>query len=159
MKKLFYLLIALPLMAAAITACSDSDDDYPQVTIGFSYTGGVVSENQVYVVQPDTLYVDSIAVTAVREGHKATCVGPVNYWLDGRPVGTSFYMPFGIAIPSDALKVGSHTLTAQIGIAEEGYPLSMAVTNVRINVVSDQSEIPVPAEGTRTSMPVEFSLQ
>ena len=159
MKKLIYLLLALPMMALALTSCDDSDDDNPQVKIDFSYSGAVISESQVYVVQPDTLCIDSIGVSAVRPGHKAMCVGPVNYWIDGVPVGSNFLPPFGICIKSADLSVGSHTLTAQIGIAEEGYALSTAVTSIRINVVADEADIPVPAGGTRTSMPVEFALQ
>ncbi len=159
MKKLISLLLALPLMAIAFTSCDNSEDDYPQVSIDFAYTGGVVSESQVYVVQPDTLCIDSIGVSAVRQGHKAMCVGPVNYWIDGVPVGSNFIAPFGICIKSEELSIGSHTLTAQLGIAEEGYPLSTVVTQVRINVVADKADIPVPAGGTRTSMPVDYSIQ
>ena len=51
MKKLLYLLIALPLLA--ITACSHDDDDYPDVKIGFSYTGGTEVDGTLYAVQGD----------------------------------------------------------------------------------------------------------
>lgn len=159
MKKLLFFMLALPLMAIAVSSCSDDDKDLPQVKIGFTYSNGVVSDGQVYVVQPDTLSVDSISVTAVRAGHVAACVGPVNYWLDGYPQGSSFIAPFGISILSGDLELGTHTLTVNMGIAEEGYALATAVTSIKINVVADSADIPSSAVGLSNEMPVDYSFQ
>lgn len=157
MKKLALLfLFALPVMAV-LPSCND--DDMPQVNISFSCENGTVVDNQAYVVQPDTFFITSINVTPVRSGHKAMCVGPVNYWIDGHPVGTSFEAPYGIEIPSEALSVGRHTLSVNMGIAEEGYTLATAMTSTSLNVVTDASDIPVPAGGATNEIPVQYSFE
>ena len=56
MKKLLFLLLALPLLGLAVSC--DDDDNLPKVDITFSYTNGTVVGSQVYVVKPDTLYID-----------------------------------------------------------------------------------------------------
>lgn len=158
MKKLLLFLLALPLLAIAVSSC-DSDKDLPQVKIGFTYTNAVVSDGRVYVVQPDTLYIDSISVVPLSPGHVAACVGPVNYWLDGYPLGASFMPPFGIGIPTGSLMVGTHTLTVNMEIAEEGYALATAVSAIRFNVVADSTDIPSSATGLSNEMPVDFSFE
>ena len=157
MKKFTLFLLALPLMAFFATSCDDDDNSLPQVDINFSYANAVVSSNEVYVVQPDTFVVESINVTASRPDHVATCVGPVNYWLDGYALGSTFVAPFGISIPTDNLTLGRHTLTVNMGIAEEGSALATAVSAITFNVVADSTDIPVPAAGTTTSQAVAYS--
>ena len=67
MKKLVYLLLALPLMVIA-AACSDDDSNLPDVSIHVDYKNAKVVDRQVYVVKGDTLVVDSIYVKSNREG-------------------------------------------------------------------------------------------
>lgn len=155
MKKLALSLLVLPMMAF-IASCSDDDNELPQVDINFSYENAVVSSNEVYVVQPDTFVIESINVTATRPNHVATCVGPVNYWLDGHALGSTFVAPFGISIPTESLSLGRHTLTVNMGIAEEGSSLGTAVSAITFNVVADASDIPVPAAGMQTSQTVAY---
>lgn len=157
MKKLLALFLMLPMLAF-LPACDD-DDDMPQVNISFSYSGGVVADGLVYVVKPDTLVVESINVVPVRQGHKAICTGPVNYWLDGYPIATSFISPFGVRIPTDGLEIGTHTLSANMGIAEEGYSLATAMVSMKISVVADTDDIPQPSGGTTTEMPVSHTFE
>lgn len=157
MKKLLSFFLALPLLAF-MAACND-DDDTPQVEISFTYSGAVVSDGAVYVVKPDTLVVESVNVVPVRQGHKATCTGPVNYWLNGYPLATSFIAPYGVRIPTDGLDVGAYKLSANMGIAEEGYALATALVSVQINVVADSTDIPQPATGLTNEMPVPHTFQ
>lgn len=157
MKKLALFLLALPMMAF-VASCSDDDDNLPQVDINFTYQNAVVASGEVYVVQPDTFAIESINVTASRPNHVATCVGPVNYWLDGYALGSTFVAPFGIRIPTDALSLGRHTLTINMGIAEEGSALATAVSSVSFNVVADEADIPVPAAGTQTNQAVAYTF-
>ena len=37
MKKLLFILMALPLLAATMVSCSDDDKDVPEVNIGITY--------------------------------------------------------------------------------------------------------------------------
>lgn len=151
-------MLFLPLMAIAFTSCNDDDDNNnPQVTISFDFKNGVSDGSTVYVVQPDTLYLTGINVKAVRPNHVATAVGPVSYWLNGYPQGTVYLPPYGVAINSDQLDLGTYTLTAQMGIAEEGCSLATALTSVKISVVADSTDIPTDATSTQSL--VEFGLK
>lgn len=156
MKKLFILLCSLPLLMS-MAACDD-DDNLPQVDISFEFSNATVSNGTVYVAQPDTLIVEGITVTPTRPNHVATCVGPVNYWLNGAPIYTTFIAPYGVKIPTDDLTPGTYTLTANMGIAEEGATLATAVTQVKIAVVADASEIPQPG-GDSSHLPVAHKFE
>ncbi len=156
MKKLLALLCALPLLIG-MAACDD-DDNLPQVDISFNFSNATVSNGTVYVVSPDTLIVEGITVRPTRPNHVATCVGPVNYWLDGVPVYTTFLAPYGVKIPTEDLTPGSYTLTANMGIAEEGATLATAVTQVKIVVVADQTEIPQPGDDP-SNLPVTHKFE
>lgn len=157
MKKLFSLLLALPLLTL-VWSCGDDDDNLPQVDISFNFANATVSNGTVYVVKPDTLVLDGVLVKATRPGHVATCVGPVNYWLDGYPQGSTFLDPFGLDIYTENLDLGIHTLTANMGIAEEGCSLATAVASIKIAVVADSTSIPVPAGGSG-SVPVAHTFE
>ncbi len=156
MKKIVLFLMMLPIVAS-LSSCSD-DDDVPQVKISFTYENGSVVDDQVYVVKPDTLIVASVNVTAARPDHVAICVGPVNYWLDGRPLGSAFIAPFGIKIPSKLLASGQHTLLVNMGVAEEGYSLATAVTSITINVVDDAADIPAHPDVSTNQMTVPYRI-
>lgn len=156
MKKLIYLLFVLPLLGIAVSC---DDNDLPDVNISFDYTNGTVVNNMVYVVQPDTLYIDAINVTPVNSSKQAIVVAPVNYWLDGYPCGLSNVQPFAFAIPTDQLSIGQHTLTVNMHIAQEGAALASMVGSIKINVVADSTDIPTSAGGEVTTQQVAYSLQ
>ena len=61
MKKFIYLAIALIALPFALTSCSD-DDDLPNVDYTIEIAGGVMdqTDNQIYVVQGDTLTIESL---------------------------------------------------------------------------------------------------
>ncbi|MCM1348130.1 MAG: hypothetical protein NC338_01845 [Firmicutes bacterium] len=142
MKKLLFILLALPLLAT-FTACSD-DDDMPQVNIDITYGNTQVVNGDIYVVQPDTFKITAITVTAAREGHKATN-GPVSYFLNAVPLGTNPVMPYGIDLPTDNLKTGAYVLQIYMPIYEEGCELASAFSQVNIHVVADAADIPADA--------------
>lgn len=157
MKKIILLFLMILPVVVGLSSCSD-DDDMPQVNISFTYENGSVVDGQVYVVRPDTLIIASVDVTAIRPNHVAICVAPVNYWLDGRPVGSTFIAPFGIRIPSEALESGQHTLFVNMGVAEEGYSLATTMTSIKINVVDDSADIPVHAAGLTNKMTLPYTF-
>ena len=57
MKKVFYLLLFLPLF---MVSCDDNDDDFPKVKMSVEISGAKVVDRTIYVVQGDTLSIDSI---------------------------------------------------------------------------------------------------
>lgn len=157
MKKLLFLLLALPLLGLAVSC--DDDDNLPKVDITFSYTNGTVVGSQVYVVKPDTLYIDGISVKAVNTDHEATIAGLVTYYVDGRMPGLVASPYERIPIVTEGLSIGQHNLSVTMNVAEEGCALASAVAGVRFNVVADSTDIPSAASGYSNQMPVEYTLK
>lgn len=146
MKRLFYYLIALPVLAFAAMACDD--DKAPNVDVMVNYRNATVSNGTVYVVKGDTLVVDSLYVTAVNTSHKATIVGPVSYYFNGLPIGRVIVPPYKLSIPTDDLDIGAYKLQMNMTVAEEDYPLGICTSEATINVVSSTGDVPSdPAEG------------
>lgn len=146
MKKFFLALMALPLVAA-LTACHD-DDDMPQVNLKVQYNSPVV-DGEVYVVKPNDFKIESVDVTAVREGHKATN-GPVSYFINAIPVGTNPVSPYGITIPTADLEIGKFVVQMVMPIYEVDCTMATAVSQITVNVVENESDIPetaVPSNG------------
>ena len=81
MKKLLYTLMVLPLLAT-LSACSDSDNDLPEVDMQVTISGGVQNQddNKIYVEQGTPLVVESI--TAVPRNGKKTTIGLTTYYLN-----------------------------------------------------------------------------
>jgi len=143
MKKLFLAFLALPLLAS-FTACSDDDDNMPDVNLNLTYGNAQVVDDEVYVVKPDTFRIDRVEVTAVNPDKKATN-GPVSYFINAVPLGTNPVAPFGMVLPTTDMKVGSYVIQMVMPIYEEGSELSTAVAQVKLNVVADSAEIPSAA--------------
>lgn len=158
MKRLALFLLTLPLIGWVMTSCSD-DDSLPDVDINFTYTNGTVVESEVYVVKPDTLYVDRITVTAKNTSHKAVIAGYVTYYLDGMMPGYIASPDEPLAIATTDLPVGQHLLTVTMTIAEEKCSLASAVVGVKVNVVENASDIPSAGGGESNSMPVPYTLK
>lgn len=156
MKKLWFLLLALPLLGM-MTSCDD-DDKLPQVNISLEYNNATVVDDAVYVVRPDSLIVASVVLTPVREGKYVTN-GPVSYWLNGAPVAVNPYAPFGVKIPTDRLAVGKYVLTLEMTVAEEGCQLATAMAQVQVNVVENASDIPESSGGAATQMDLVYTLK
>lgn len=147
MKRLFYLLIALPLLGFAAVSCDD--DKAPNVDVMIDYVNATVSNGSVYVVKGDTLVVDSLYVSAVNTSHNATIVGPVSYYFNGLPIGRVIVPPYKLYIPTSDLDVGAYQLQMTMTVAEEDYPLGICSSEATINVVSSVADIPSdPTEGT-----------
>lgn len=156
MKKLWFLLLALPLIGM-MTSCDD-DDKLPKVDISLEYNNATVVDGSVYVVKPDTLEVASVKVTAVREGNKVTN-GPVSYWLNGAPIAVNPYAPFGVKVPTDKLAIGGYTLTMEMTVAEEGCQLATAVAQVKVYLVENASDIPESSGGETSQMDLVYTLK
>lgn len=139
MKKLLYLLIALPLLA--ITACSHDDDDYPDVKIGFSYTGGTEVDGTLYAVQGDTLDIDSVFCDPVDPAKKAV-IGDVAYVFDGRPLGIAPTPPFPISLLTKEIPLGDHTMRLQMTVFQEGKTAAIAWLTIPVAIVETSADIP-----------------
>lgn len=139
MKKLMYLLLAVPMFFFA--SCSDDKDDLPQVDMSIDYSGAVSVNGELYAVQGDTIYFNSISVTPVREGKKAAIVS-VSYYWDGWLMGVVPQPPFSASIAVTGNKVGKHLLSLQMPLVEDGCEAATAYTSYTVNVVASKDEIP-----------------
>lgn len=144
MKKLLYLLIALPALLFA--ACSN-DDDYPDVKVGISYEGATSVDGTLYCVQGDTLTVDSVFVTPVNPNSRAL-IGSVTYVFDGRPLGIAPSEPFAISILTETIPTGSYDMRLQMSVFENGRTPGIAYVTVPVTIVKSASDIPAGAKGT-----------
>ena len=149
MKKLFYLLIALPLF---MVSCSD-DNDLPNVSITANFEGGTQVNGSYYVVQGDTLFVEGM--TLENYGKENATIGGVRYFLDHLTLGSSIVAPYGITIITDNLPVGNHLLQAEMPIYAVGYSICTGYIAKKITIVSEASDIP---QATTPESPAEKAV-
>ncbi len=154
MKKLLYLLIALPLLA--LGACHNDDDNHPDVNIGFTYSGITEVDGTFYAVKGDTIDIDSVFVNPVNPSQKAA-IGAVNYVFDGQPLGMVPAPPFAFSLLSEPMPLGNHTLRLQMTVFQEGKTASIAWLTVPLAVVADSADIPSTPAPRSVSGPSTFS--
>ncbi len=150
MKRLYYLLLALPL---AFFASCDDDNDLPEVTFDVTMSGGVESEGQIYVVQGETLMVDEVKVTS--DTNSAATLGATTYFWNGLPVGTTIVVPFAWEFNTTGLEPGAYSMQIQTNVYQTDKAPAVALLSYRINVVASADDLPAGsvALGTRTVTP------
>ncbi len=155
MKKLFYLLLALPLV---FVACDDNDDDdkFPEVRVGFETSGSTVVDGRIYVVQGDTLSIDSIGVEAVNS-NKQVAIGAVTYYWDYLAIGTNVVKPYNISLITKNVPLGNHLLQVECSLLAVDYPIVTAFFTYPVTVVATAEEI--PSGGTNTPDPVNPEIR
>ncbi|MCH5347524.1 MAG: hypothetical protein J1E63_10455 [Muribaculaceae bacterium] len=148
MKRLFYSLLILPLIALA--ACSE-DDNVPQVTFDVAFEGATNVDGTFYVVQGDSLMVNAVTVTPVA-GTKDASVGNVTYIWDYQPAGTMFVAPFGVAIPTSRQSLGEHLLQLDVTVLQVDKAVGTAILTYPVMIVKDVDEIPQGANVNVTAL-------
>ena len=144
MKKLLFLLLALPMLAVTMMSCSDDDKDVADVNIGFSYSGATDISGTLYTVQGDTLAIDSVFCTPT-QGTKPAMIANVAYQLDGRPLGINPVSPFSISILTESLPTGSHVLGLTMTVLQEGKSVSTVWMPIKVAVVQNDTDVPSSA--------------
>lgn len=140
MKKILYFLFVIPILAFMSQSCDDNDT--PDVNFHMRFVNATVSDGDIYVVQGDTLTVDSAWVTAVNPSHKADLLPPVNYEIAGVGRFVSPFAPYRLAIPTDSLEVGTYQFAILGRVAEVNCSLGIGVAQATLNVVANASDIP-----------------
>lgn len=143
MKKLYYLILAmLPLVF--FTACHDDDDNLPDVDINVYMSGALQADGNLYVVQGDTLSVDSITVTPLNGTKAATLGNPTIFW-DTFRVGTVVSENFSFKFNTADMPVGNHFLGIRMGVYQVDKTLAFAVLGYKVVLVESADQIPAGA--------------
>ncbi|MDE6090194.1 MAG: hypothetical protein K2G41_05785 [Duncaniella sp.] len=143
MKRIFYLLLMLPLLG--FMASCDDDKDLPQVTLSVDYTGGSEVDGVIQVTQGDTLNITALRAVPV-EGTKAATLGVVEYFFDGIPQGRTAISPYPISINTTDLELGKHYLGVNATVLQVDKEVGFAVAQFTINVVANENP-DQPGEG------------
>lgn len=149
MKKLYYFLFMLPLLAI-MAACSDDDKDLPKVDISIQYSGAVEQEDgAIAVAQGQTFTIDAITVTPA-PGTKKAILGNTTYSMDGVPFYTIGVAPFGCEIGTSDLAVGDHSLSFVSQVFQEDREPGFAVYSMTVRITEPTED---PGEGGGTVIP------
>ncbi len=141
MKKLLYLIaMALPLAFVA-TSCDD-DEDLPNVEMNVAFSGAKFIDGSLFVVQGDTLTIDSVTVTNLEKGKAAMLTSATYYW-DAVRLGTAIVQPYKFQIvTNDSTPVGQHLLQIETPILADDKSAAIGVLNYPVLVVADTTDIP-----------------
>lgn len=146
MKKIVYSLLLMIPIAVGFMACDDDDNDTPNVGIQATISGGVVSDDEIYVVQGDELKID--ALTLVNQTKKDGAMGAVSYYWDHYLVGTNVVQPYGLTINTAEQPVGRHLLQAQMPIYVVDYPVCYGYIQYYVNIMASADEMPSNPDGS-----------
>lgn len=153
MKKLLYLLIALPLF---LTSCHD-DNDLPkfnvQVVIG---EGAKVDDGVITVEQGTPLVIES--VSPVNSNASSIAFGTVTYILDYGVGISNNIAPFGVVLETGNLSVGRHLLQITFPVFAVDYSVCQAVVTYELVITEpagdgDEGSGETPAGGTQVVSP------
>lgn len=160
MKKLLFLLMALPLLAIGFTSCSDDDKDLPDVNIGFTYSGGTYVNNKMYVVKDSVFTVDSIYCEPA-PGTKTAAITNVTYFFAGLPQFYTIVQPFGASFNTTGINPGAYPFNISMTVLQVDKSIANAAIGIPLVIVNDESEIPAapdPSAGSTfhgTASPVK----
>lgn len=156
MKKLFSLLLALPMIFFA--SCSD-DKDVPDVSVNTEISGAyqVPNDNALYVVKGETMTIDAVTLTS--HTGKEAAISSVTYVWDYISVGTNVVSPFTQSLTMETVEPGDHLLQLNMIIAAVGYPITTGVVAYPVKVVASADDLPAGAElmGTLPEAKVKVS--
>lgn len=141
MKKLIYLLFALPLF---FVSCSD-DDDLPNFQLQIDMTGQteITDKGVVVVPQGTPLTVESISI--VNPSVKDITLGGATYYWDYVFQGSTLIAPFGMVFNTENLPLGSHLLQIYLPVLAVNYSPAEAVASYTVRIVEPLQEgEPVP---------------
>lgn len=138
MKKLLYLLIALPF-ALLGTSCSN---DLPDVNVDMTFSNAAKDGSTIYAVQTDTipLTIDGFKVTST-DG-KAATIANITYGWDGLPAPQLTFSNLPMEINLQNQKVGTHVLQMSATILEVDKSMAYSYMEIPVKVVASPEDLP-----------------
>ncbi len=137
MKKLLYLLVALPMIM--LSACHD-DDDLPNVDLDIQFSGVTVKDDVIYVVQGEPITIESVSL--INNTDKKGTLGVVSYYWDYIRVGSQVVAPYTATFETTGDPVGNHILSLDCGIYVEDYPVCFGAAQFKIKIVESEDDLP-----------------
>lgn len=137
MKKLFYLIFALPLL---LLSCSD-DNNLPEFDVRVTFSEGTQVENGVITVpQGQSFAIESIV--PVNSNAKDIAFGAVTYQLDYGINYTTVLAPYAMTFDTQNLPVGRHLLRIMFPVYAVDYSPAQALLDYTLVITE-----PAPDEG------------
>lgn len=136
MKKIFYLLLVLPLI---MVSCKD-DDELPDVKFNVEISGGKNVNGVIYVVKGDTLTVEKVEIAS--HNSKGAAMGEVSYFWDGMFLLTNPFPPYKINIATDEMILPNHILEFNCPLYVEDSPILTAYFRYPVKLVDVPDSIP-----------------
>ncbi len=136
MKRLLYLLFALPLF---FVACSD-DDDLPSFQLQIDMKGQTEITDKGVVVVPQGTPFTIESIKAVNPSVKDLALGGATYYWDYVFQGSNIVSPFGMVFETENLPLGSHLLQIYIPVLAVNYSPAEAVVSYTIKIVEPLEE-------------------
>lgn len=140
MKKLLSMLFVLPLIALMVS-CDDDDKNIPDVSLSIDYSGATLNDGVLYVVQGDTLSIDSLIITPAPGTGKAI-FGNVTYSVDGIPFYRVGISPWDVSIITDNMSLGTHTLGVSAQIFQVDKSVGFGIFTYKFEVVASPDDQP-----------------
>lgn len=149
MKKLLYLLCALPLLF--IAACGSDNDKLPQFDVQVAFAPGVnVSDGVITVPQGQTFTIDSIK--PINSTAKKITFGTVTYQIDFGMGYRNIVQPYTTTFETMNLPVGRHILRIYIGVYAVDYAPANAIVSYYLNVTEPVSGGNTPDSSDSTAV-------
>lgn len=136
MKKIFYLLLVLPLI---MVSCKD-DDELPDVKFNVEISGGKNVNGVIYVVKGDTLTVEKVEIAS--HNSKGAAMGEVSYFWDGMFLLTNPFPPYKINIATDEMIMPNHILEFNCPLYVVDSPILTAYFRYPVKLVDVPDSIP-----------------
>lgn len=136
-----FLVAALPMFFAS---CSN-EDDLPDVDYNVQFSGVTVDNatGTLYLVQGDTLKVESITVTN-NESNKNAAITGAEYFWDYYLLGRSPLPPYGFKIATNEdTPLGAHDLTIRMGVVAVDKEPAVGILSYQVEVVPDSTALPL----------------
>lgn len=153
MKRLLYLLFALPLFLAS---CSD-DDDLPSFQLQVDMKGQTEITDKGVIVVPQGTPFTIESIQAVNPSVKDLTIGGATYYWDYVFQGSTLVAPFGMKFNTENLPLGSHLLQIYMPIFAVNYSPAEAVASYTIRIVEPLEE-GTPEPDTPASQTVTPSI-
>ncbi|MDE5974969.1 MAG: hypothetical protein K2G69_00310 [Muribaculaceae bacterium] len=147
MKKLFYLLLFLPLVL--LSSCSD-DNDLAQVDLSMTLSGVTMVDNTLYTVAGEIVSVDNVEVKSLTS--EPAIIQRVEYSLDGLYLRNDFANPLGVTFSTEGFKIGKHFIGMSGLVLQVDKTITNIAARVPLVVVENISDLPqgAPEIGTYT---------